>query len=154
MPHRLDSHGRPDRSTCQYRVFGLACGPIWCKNAAMAAPMRIGGRALADLLPDLHAMPGPVYDALARAISMLVLDGRITTETRLPSERELASALRLSRATVTAAYDELRSTGYLASRTGAGSFVTVPSTSEPRATLARWTSTPVGTAADVIDLSC
>ncbi len=122
----------------------------------MAAPMRIGGRALADLLPDLHAMPGPVYDALTRAISMLVLDGRITTETRLPSERELAAALRLSRATVTAAYDGLRSTGFLASRTGAGSFVTVPASSEPRATLARWSTatTPVGTAADVIDLSC
>ena len=39
----------------------------------MAAPMRIGGRALADLLPDVRAMPGPVYDALARTISMLVV---------------------------------------------------------------------------------
>jgi DNA-binding transcriptional MocR family regulator len=115
--------------------------------------MRIGGRALADLLPDLYAMPGPVYDALARAISMLVLDGRITTETRLPSERELAAALRLSRATVTAAYDALRGSGFLASRTGAGSFVTVPATSHPRPSLARW-STSVSEAADVIDLSC
>ena len=119
----------------------------------MAAPLRIGGRALADLLPDLHAMPGPVYDALARAISMLVLDGRVTTETRLPSERELAAALQLSRATVTAAYDTLRSSGFLASRTGAGSFVTVPASSRPRPSLARW-STSVSEAADVIDLSC
>ncbi|HEU5266412.1 MAG TPA: PLP-dependent aminotransferase family protein [Jatrophihabitans sp.] len=119
----------------------------------MAAPLRIGGRALADLLPDLHAMPGPVYDALASAISMLVLDGRVTTETRLPSERELAAALHLSRATVTAAYDSLRSSGFLASRTGAGSFVTVPTSSQPRPSLPRW-STAVSQAADVIDLSC
>ena len=70
---------------------------------------RIGGRALAALLPDVRAQRGPVYFALCDAITSLVLDGRVATETRLPSERELATALQLSRATVTAAYDALRS---------------------------------------------
>jgi DNA-binding transcriptional MocR family regulator len=119
----------------------------------MASLSRIGGRALADLLPDLRAMPGPVYAALARAITSLVLDGRIATETRLPSERELATALRVSRATITAAYDALRADGFLASRTGSGSYVTVPAGSRPRPSLARWT-TRSSEAADVIDLSC
>jgi DNA-binding transcriptional MocR family regulator len=119
----------------------------------MAALSRLGGRALADLLPDLRAMPGPVYAALARAITSLVLDGRIVTETRLPSERELAAALRLSRATVTAAYDALRTDGFLASRTGSGSYVTVPAGSQPRPSLARW-QTSSGDGRDVIDLSC
>jgi DNA-binding transcriptional MocR family regulator len=119
----------------------------------MAPLSRIGGRALADLLPDLHTMPGPVYSALAHGITSLVLDGRIATETRLPSERELAGALRVSRATVTAAYDALRTDGFLASRTGSGSFVTVPAGSRPRTALARW-STSTSDAADVIDLSC
>jgi DNA-binding transcriptional MocR family regulator len=121
--------------------------------ASMAALSRIGGRALADLLPDLHGMPGPVYSALARAITSLVLDGRIVTETRLPSERELATALAVSRATVTAAYDALRAEGFLASRTGSGSYVTVPAGSRPRPALARW-STHYSDGADVIDLSC
>ncbi len=119
----------------------------------MAAPLRIGGRGLAAQLPDLHALPGPIYESLARSISTLVLDGRVTTQTRLPSERELAAALHLSRATVTAAYDSLRSAGFLASRTGAGSFVTVPAGSQPRPSLARW-STSISENADVIDLSC
>ncbi|MDT4947650.1 MAG: hypothetical protein QOJ37_245 [Pseudonocardiales bacterium] len=119
----------------------------------MASLSRIGGRALADLLPDLRAMPGPVYSALSHAVSTLVLDGRIATETRLPSERELAVALRLSRATVTAAYDSLRADGFLASRTGSGSFVTVPAGSRPRPSLSRW-STSNSEAPDVIDLSC
>jgi DNA-binding transcriptional MocR family regulator len=119
----------------------------------MAPLSRIGGRALADLLPDLRRMPGPVYSALADAVTALVLDGRIATETRLPSERELATALCVSRATVTAAYDELRSSGFLTSRTGSGSFVTVPAGSRPRTLLARWT-TLRSDAADVIDLSC
>lgn len=119
----------------------------------MAPISRLGGRALADLLPDLRRMPGPVYSALARAITSLVLDGRIATETRLPSERELATALRVSRATVTSAYDSLRTGGFLASRTGSGSYVTVPAGSRPRSLLARWSTGP-SDAADVIDLSC
>jgi DNA-binding transcriptional MocR family regulator len=119
----------------------------------MATLSRIGGRALADLLPDLRKMPGPVYSALARAVTSQVLDGRIATETRLPSERELAAALRLSRATVTAAYDALRTEGFLASRTGSGSYVTVPPGFRPRTALARWT-TRSSEGADVIDLSC
>ena len=119
----------------------------------MAAPSRIGGRALAELLPDLRSMPGPVYSALAHAITSLVLDGRVVTETRLPSERELATSLGLSRATVTAAYDQLRTDGFLASRTGSGSYVTVPAGAQPRPTLARWQLRPEN-GADVIDLSC
>jgi DNA-binding transcriptional MocR family regulator len=121
--------------------------------AGVAPVSRLGGHSLASLLPDVRTLPGPVYSALGDAITALVLDGRIATETRLPSERELAAALRISRATVTAAYDELRARGYLASRTGSGSFVTVPAGSRPRPSLSRWST--VGTdRADVIDLSC
>jgi DNA-binding transcriptional MocR family regulator len=119
----------------------------------MATVSRIGGRALGDLLPDVRTMPGPVYAALAHAITSLVLDGRVATETRLPSERELAAALRVSRATVTAAYDALRADGFLTSRTGSGSYVTVPPDSRPRTSLVRWT-TRFSESGDVIDLSC
>src|SRR3954469_2966258 len=119
----------------------------------MAGLSRIGGRALAELLPDVRTMPGPVYSALARAITSLVLDGRIITETRLPSERELAAAIHLSRATVTAAYDALRNDGFLASRTGSGSYVCVPPGAQPQPSLARW-RTASDDGLDVIDLSC
>jgi DNA-binding transcriptional MocR family regulator len=70
----------------------------------------------------------------------------------LPSERELATALQISRATVTAAYDSLRGDGFLASRTGSGSFVTVPVGSTVRPSLTRWHTAAV--VEDVIDLSC
>jgi DNA-binding transcriptional MocR family regulator len=119
----------------------------------MAPLSRIGGPALAALLPDLRTLPGPVYAALGDAITALVLDGRIATQTRLPSERDLASALGLSRATVTAAYDALRQSGFLTSRTGSGSFVTVPTGSLPRPSIARW-SRAGRDGVDVIDLSC
>ncbi|TAM91501.1 MAG: GntR family transcriptional regulator, partial [Jatrophihabitans sp.] len=118
---------------------------------AMTAVSRIGGRALAALLPDLRALPGPVYVALRDAVTALVLDGRVASEVRLPSERELAAALDLSRATVTAAYDALRADGFLASRTGSGSYVTIPAGARARTSPARWL-TASGT--DLIDLSC
>lgn len=118
----------------------------------MSPVVRISGRALAVLLPDLHHAPGPVYSALADGITALVLDGRIAPETRLPSERELAKHLALSRATITTAYDSLREGGFLVSRTGAGSFVTVPATAR-RVTSNRWLPQAVGEI-DEIDLSC
>ena len=128
----------------------------------MTPVSRISGRALAALLPDLRTLPGPVYVALASAVTALVLDGRVATQIKLPSERELAAALDVSRATVTAAYDELRATRFLTSRTGSGSFVTVPPGSRLRPSLARWDVATRGLAGpladgvsgEIIDLSC
>jgi DNA-binding transcriptional MocR family regulator len=68
----------------------------------------------------------PLYAALARTLRALVLDGRLPLRTRLPAERDLATALGVSRTTVTAAYDALRSEGYVRSRQGAGSWTTLP----------------------------
>src|SRR5215211_3055196 len=49
----------------------------------------------------------PGYVALAEAIRLLVLDGRLALGTRLPGERELAEALGVSRTTAGAAYAAL-----------------------------------------------
>ncbi len=68
----------------------------------------------------------PAERQLAATVRALVLDGRLPLETRVPAERELATALGISRSTVTAAYNMLRRDGYLRSRQGAGSWVTVP----------------------------
>src|SRR5581483_11710721 len=80
---------------------------------------------LAELLGDWR-QDGPAHIRLASTLRSLVLDGLVPLQSRLPSERTLATTLRVSRATVTAAYDRLRAEGYLASRQGAGSWVTLP----------------------------
>ncbi len=69
----------------------------------------------------------PLYAALARTLRGLVLDGRLPLRIRLPAERDLASALGVSRTTVTSAYDALRDEGYVESRRGAGSWTALPS---------------------------
>ncbi|WP_188062862.1 PLP-dependent aminotransferase family protein [Sphingobium sp. KCTC 72723] len=68
----------------------------------------------------------PAYRQLAQALRMLVLDGRIGLDVRLPGERELAAALGLSRTTIAAAFDRLRDEGYLESRQGSGSVTRLP----------------------------
>ncbi|CAL9580507.1 Histidinol-phosphate aminotransferase [Streptomyces sp. enrichment culture] len=89
------------------------------------ADRTIGSRRLAALLPaDVRARPR--YRALAEAVRSLVLDGRIPLHVRLPAERELAEALGASRATVTAAYDLLRGSGYARSRRGSGTWTELP----------------------------
>ncbi|ATO17278.1 GntR family transcriptional regulator [Micromonospora sp. WMMA2032] len=93
---------------------------------------QVRGVQLARLLGQWHALPGrrrsPDYAALAGAVRGLLADGRLPLGVRLPAERELAEALRISRTTVTAAYRELRETGHLASRRGAGSWTMLPGT--------------------------
>lgn len=73
------------------------------------------------------------YRQLARALRLLVLDGRVGLGVRLPGERELAQALGLSRTTLAAAYDLLRDEGYLVSRQGSGSVTRLPSEREAHA---------------------
>jgi len=85
----------------------------------------ISGPHLARMLGEWRAA-GPAYGALARAIRLLVLDGRLPLRTRLPGERDLAAALGVSRTTATAAYAALRDEGFLASRRGSGSWTRLP----------------------------
>ena len=91
----------------------------------------MGTDRLAELL-DPWLTEGPAYSAVAAGIRGLALDGRLALGTRVPSERGLAAALRLSRTTVTAAYDVLRAEGYLVSAGGAGSRVTLPASAPVR----------------------
>jgi len=92
----------------------------------------------------------PGYASLAGAIRGLLADGRLALGVRLPAERELAGALGCSRTTVSAAYGQLRDSGHLSSRRGAGSWTAMPAGATV-ATSGVWT--PYGEA-DVLDLGC
>lgn len=68
----------------------------------------------------------PAYVALAESIRLLIHDGRAPLGVALPSERDLATSLAVSRTTVTSAYTLLREHGYLISRQGSRSTVALP----------------------------
>ncbi|MCS5734638.1 MocR-like transcription factor YczR [Herbiconiux daphne] len=90
------------------------------------ADARIGTRSLIAHLGDWRQTTGPSYLALFDRIRLLVLDGRIAVDTRLPAERDLAQALGVSRTMVSAAYRELRDAGYTQSVRGSGSVTRLP----------------------------
>ncbi|MDI3385181.1 PLP-dependent aminotransferase family protein [Streptomyces sp. B-S-A8] len=90
----------------------------------------LGSRRLAALL-TATAGERPGYRALAQGVRTLLLDGRIALHSRLPAERELATALGISRATVTAAYDLLRTDGFAHSRRGSGTWTALPAGRRP-----------------------
>ncbi|MFR9750599.1 PLP-dependent aminotransferase family protein [Nocardia sp. 004] len=68
----------------------------------------------------------PVYQALAEGVRLLIHDGRAPLGVALPSERDLAAVLGVSRTTITSAYALLREHGYLISRQGSRSTVALP----------------------------
>lgn len=87
--------------------------------------LTLSAHRLAGLLGELDSS-GPAYREIADRLRLLVVDGRVADGSRLPSERELASALGVSRTTTTRVYAELRDIGLLSSRQGSGSVVRVP----------------------------
>lgn len=84
----------------------------------------ISARRVRELIGDLPV--GPAYASLADALTLLIGDGRIPLDVRLPSERELTAVLGLSRTTVTRAYATLRDNGYARATQGSGTFTSVP----------------------------
>jgi GntR family transcriptional regulator/MocR family aminotransferase len=64
-------------------------------------------------------LAGQIYQQVRAAI----LDGRLLAGNSLPSTRELARRLDVSRNTVSAAYDRLMAEGYLAARAGVRTYV-------------------------------
>ena len=108
----------------------------------------IPARRLATLLGEPSS---PAFSWLASRLAALIADGRLPLGLRLPSERELASALRLSRTTVTRAYATLREAGYATARQGSGTSTQVPggaARGRDRALL------PQPDRGDVTDLTC
>ncbi len=93
----------------------------------------------------------PAYAGLADELRLLIGDGRVDADLRLPSERDLSAALRVSRTTVTRAYASLVETGYAVARQGSGTYTRVPG--GRRQALDR-TLTPHSGDDDVVDLSC
>ena len=65
----------------------------------------------------------PLYTQLYNGLREEILGGRIGAGDRLPSTRDLASGLGISRNTVMNAYAQLQAEGYLESRVGSGTRV-------------------------------
>lgn len=86
----------------------------------MANPRAIQWAQLFEL-PDTPNLP--LQARLRQAVVQAILDGRLSSGAALPSSRELAQLLSLSRNTVTSAYLQLMDEGFLQARPRSGVFV-------------------------------
>jgi GntR family transcriptional regulator / MocR family aminotransferase len=86
----------------------------------MATPRTIQWAQLLAL-PDQPALP--LQAKVRLAVVQAILDGRLGSGDALPSSRELATLLALSRNTVTSAYQHLVDEGFLEARPRSGVFV-------------------------------
>ncbi len=78
---------------------------------------------LSQMLFQWSAGPGPLHRRLSEGIGQLIELGELAAGSSLPPERELAVALAVSRATVVAAYENLRLDGRVERRQGSGTRV-------------------------------
>ena len=84
---------------------------------------RSGGALLRGIYIDRQSAV-PIYRQLDAALRRLILDGTLRSSQKLPSTRELASDLGVSRITVKSVYEQLLAEGYVQAKTGSGTYVT------------------------------
>lgn len=65
----------------------------------------------------------PLFQQLYLVLRKAIVAGTLAPGSRLPSSRELAARLGISRTSVIAAYDQLLAEGYVAGRRGSGTYV-------------------------------
>ena len=95
-------------------------GPHAARHRVPSAP---------SLLVTLDASrDDPLHHQVYADIRDAILSGRLAARSQLPSTRLLASELRISRTTVSLAFDQLRAEGFLEARERGGTFVaaTIP----------------------------
>jgi len=85
-------------------------------------PKRAVPTSRPEILLDAR-LPIPLYKQLYERFRRGILTGQLEHGTRLPSTRQLASELGISRTTVVLAYESLLLEGYLESRVGQGTVV-------------------------------
>lgn len=73
--------------------------------------------------PEKEKLKKPYFESIAQAIEKDIASGKLSPNTQLPPQRELADYLDLNLSTITRAYELLKRKGYLYAVTGRGSFV-------------------------------
>lgn len=115
------------------------CGMLLCveRNNSDAVQLQGSGPLRATLLSDFllqkiernsdaanSSRKNPLNLQIYRIIREAILAHLLEAGIQLPSSRELARELRVSRNTITFAYEQLIAEGYLEARPGSGTFIT------------------------------
>jgi GntR family transcriptional regulator / MocR family aminotransferase len=94
----------------------------------LALPYLIFMQLLISLSPDSNT---PLYRQVANRIKELILTGQLAQGSQLPSSRELAETLAVSRITINQAYTTLMDAGFIETQPARGTFVKVEALKQP-----------------------
>lgn len=84
-----------------------------------------------DILKDSHPGEGPLYQKIMNRLKACIESGQLPDNSKLPTNRELATLLDVDRSTISRAYTELAQVGLIESHVGRGTFVKA-SVSKPK----------------------
>jgi len=96
--------------------------PVWYGRYALATVKRAPSSVLAVIAVERTAAT-PLYRQIYDGYRDAIVERRLRAGERLPSTRQLAAELRISRMPVLIAFEQLLAEGYFESRVGAGTFV-------------------------------
>lgn len=100
-------------------IFGIMVVPFGTGRLCVDENFAAG-----SLMLDLEdGSPTPLYVQLYDGLRETILEGRLKPSIRLPSTRDMAAGLGISRNTVMSAYEQLQAEGYLEGRVGFGTRV-------------------------------
>ena len=105
-------------------------------------PIQWAGLGPELILPLDRGRPEPLRSQLEAGLREAIRSGRLQAGERLPSSRELARQLGVSRGLVQDCYDQLHAEGYLSTRVGSATRVAAVGTSTTPAPTAPATSAP------------
>jgi GntR family transcriptional regulator/MocR family aminotransferase len=92
--------------------------------AELAAPCEIRGPSAAHIPLQIEAKPGrPLHEQISEQIRLLITQGKLRPGSYVPSSRQLADQLGVSRNTVLLAFSRLASEGYIEAAKGSHTYV-------------------------------
>lgn len=94
----------------------------------------------------------PLYRQIGAQIKEAIADGRLPAGAQLPTVRQLAAELGVTRLTVQTAYAELQSGGWLEATVGRGTFVSSQTATQPRWSAVNGAATPAAVIGDILQM--
>ncbi len=94
----------------------------------------------------------PLYRQIGDQFKELIASGRLPAGAQLPTVRQLAADLGVTRLTVQSAYADLQSTGWIEATVGRGTFVSAQPPTQPRWNAIAQSTTPAAVIGDILQM--
>lgn len=94
----------------------------------------------------------PIYRQIGEQLKTAIVEGKLPAGAQLPTVRQLAAELGVTRLTVQTAYAELQSGGWIEATVGRGTFVSAQATMRPRWSTVNGAATPATVIGDLLQM--